>query len=95
MNLRPLYDKIAVRRIEATKATESGIIIAQSAQEKPDRGVVLAVGKGKILPSGDLREMEIKVGDMVLFGKHAGMAVKIDNEDILVLREEDLLGVLD
>ncbi|WP_374582419.1 co-chaperone GroES [Pseudoduganella sp.] len=95
MNIRPLYDRVIVKRIEKQRQTASGIVIPDSATEKPEQGEVLAVGQGRALPDGGLRPLAVKVGDSVLFGKYAGQAVKLDGEELLVLREEDILGVIE
>ena len=95
MNLRPLHDRVIVKRLEEERKTASGIVIPDAAAEKPDQGEILAVGKGKILESGDVRKMDVKVGDRVLFGKYAGQTVKIDGEELLVMREEDIMGVVE
>ena len=95
MKIRPLHDRVIVKRLEEERKTASGIVIPDAAAEKPDQGEILAVGKGKILESGDVRKMDVKVGDRVLFGKCAGQTVKIDGEELLVMREEDILGVVE
>ena len=95
MKIRPLHDRVIVKRLEAERTTASGIVIPDSAGEKPDQGEVLAVGNGKILDDGSVRPMGVKIGERVLFGKYAGQAVKIDGEELLVMREEDIMGVLD
>lgn len=95
MNIRPLHDRVVVRRKEEERTTASGIVIPDSAAEKPIQGEVVATGKGKILESGDVRPMDVKVGDKVLFGKYSGTEVKIDGEELLVMREEDIMGVLE
>ena len=93
--IRPLHDRVIVKRIEAERTTASGIVIPDSAGEKPDQGEVLAVGNGKLLDSGDLRKLDVKGGDRILFGKYAGQAVKVDGQEVLVLREDDILGVIE
>ena len=95
MKLRPLYDRVIVKRIEHQRQTASGIVIPDSATEKPEQGEVLAVGNGRVLPDGSLRALQLKVGDLVLFGKYAGQTVKVDGEELLVLREEDIFGVFE
>lgn len=95
MKIRPLHDRVIVKRLEEERKTASGIVIPDAAAEKPDQGEILAVGKGKILESGDVRPMDIKVGDRVLFGKYAGQTVKVDGEELLVMREEDIMGVVE
>ncbi len=94
MNIRPLYDRIIVKRIEQQRKTASGIVIPDSAAEKPEQGEVLAVGKGKRNPDGTVGALELKVGDQVLFGKYAGQTVKVNGEELLVMREEDVFAVL-
>lgn len=95
MQIRPLYDRIIVKRIEHARTTASGIVIPDSAAEKPEQGEVLAVGPGKALNDGSLRPPQVKPGDQVLFGKYAGQTVKLDGQEVLVLREEDVLGVIE
>ncbi|HET9112272.1 MAG: co-chaperone GroES [Burkholderiales bacterium] len=94
MKIRPLHDRIIVKRMEEERKTASGIVIPDSATEKPDQGEVLAVGNGKIGDDGKARPLDVKVGDRVLFGKYAGQTVKVEGEDVLVMREEDIMGVL-
>jgi chaperonin GroES len=94
MNIRPLHDRVIVRRMQEERTSAGGIVIPDTATEKPIQGEVLAVGKGKILESGEVRPLEVKVGDKVLFGKYSGTEVKVSGEDLLVLREEDIMGVL-
>lgn len=94
MKIRPLYDRIIVKRIEQQRKTASGIVIPDTATEKPEQGEVLAVGQGKRNTDGSLRELELKVGDHVLFGKYAGQTVKVDGEELLVMREDDIFAVL-
>ncbi len=95
MNIRPLHDRVVVRRIEEVRTSPGGIVIPDSAAEKPVEGEVLAVGNGKILENGDRRVLDVKVGDRVLFGKYSGTEVKIAGEQYLVMREEDIMGVID
>ena len=95
MKIRPLHDRVIVKRLEEERKTASGIVIPDAAAEKPDQGEILAVGKGKILENGDVRKMDVKVGDRVLFGKYSGQTVKIDGEELLVMREEDIMGVVE
>lgn len=95
MNIRPLHDRVIVKRFEAERTTASGIVIPDSAGEKPDQGEVVAVGNGKILEDGNTRPMAVKAGDRVLFGKYAGQSVKVDGEELLVMREEDIMGVIE
>jgi chaperonin GroES len=94
MKLRPLHDRVIVKRLEEEKKTASGIVIPDSAAEKPDQGEVLAIGTGKIGDDGKVRPMDVKVGDRVLFGKYAGSTVKIDGDELLVMREEDIMAVV-
>jgi chaperonin GroES len=95
MNIRPLHDRVIVRRTEEERTSAGGIVIPDSAAEKPAQGEVLAAGKGKILESGDVRPLDVKVGDKVLFGKYSGTEVKVDGEELLVMREEDIMGVIE
>jgi len=95
MKIRPLYDRVVVRRMEEETTTAGGIVLPGSATEKPMQGEIVAVGKGKQLTSGELATLEVKVGDKVLFGKFAGSEVKIGDEELLVMREEDIMGVLE
>ena len=95
MKLRPLHDRVIVKRVEAERTTASGIVIPDSAGEKPDQGEILAVGPGKRDDSGKTIAMDVKVGDKVLFGKYAGQTVKVDGQEVLVMREEDIMGVLE
>jgi len=95
MKIRPLHDRIIVKRIEQQRKTASGIVIPDSAAEKPEQGEVLAVGSGKVLEDGSVRALQLKEGDRVLFGKYAGQTVKVDGEELLVLREEDVLAVVE
>ena len=95
MNIRPLHDRVIVKRVEAERTTASGIVIPDSAGEKPDQGEVLAVGPGKRDDNGKQIALDVKVGDRVLFGKYAGQAVKVDGQEVLVMREEDIMGVLE
>ena len=95
MNIRPLYDRIVVKRIDEQETTRSGIIIPDSAQEKPQEAEVMAVGHGKRLEDGTLIALDVKVGDRILFGKYSGNEIRVDNEEYLIMREDDVLGVLD
>ena len=95
MNIRPLHDRVVVRRTEEERTSAGGIVIPDNATEKPSRGEVVAVGQGKILDNGDQRGLTVKVGDSVLFGKYSGTEMKIDGEEVLILREDDILGILD
>lgn len=93
MKVRPLHDRILVRRLDTEEKTKGGIIIPDTAQEKPQEGKVEAVGKGKILDDGSVRPLDVKVGDKVLFSKYGGTDINIDSEEYLILREEDILAV--
>ena len=95
MNIRPLHDRVVVRRIEEERTSPGGIVIPDSAAEKPVQGEVLAVGNGKILDNGDRRRLDVKVGDRVLFGKYSGTEVKVSGQEVLVMREEDIMGVIE
>jgi chaperonin GroES len=95
MNIRPLHDRVIVRRTEEERTSAGGIVIPDSATEKPAQGEVLAVGNGRIMDSGDVRPLDVKAGDKVLFGKFAGNEVKVEGEELLVLREEDIMGVIE
>ncbi|ABE30341.1 10 kDa chaperonin [Paraburkholderia xenovorans LB400] len=95
MKIRPLYDRVIVKRIEQQRTTASGIVIPDSAAEKPEQGEVIAVGDGRLLQDGTRRPLQLKVGDHVLFGKYSGQTVKVDGEELLVMREEDVMGVLE
>ncbi|MBI1748448.1 MAG: co-chaperone GroES [Acidobacteria bacterium] len=94
MKVRPLHDRIVVRRLEEKEVVKGGIIIPDTAKEKPTEGEVVAVGTGKILDSGEKLAMELKVGDRILFGKYSGNEIKIDNEDYVIMKEDEVLGVL-
>jgi chaperonin GroES len=95
MNIRPLHDRVVVRRIEEVRTSPGGIVIPDSAAEKPVEGEILAVGNGKVMDNGDRRALDVKVGDRVLFGKYSGTEVKLDGEQYLVMREEDIMGVIE
>lgn len=95
MNIRPLHDRVLVRRVEEETVSAGGIVLPGSATEKPNRGEVLAAGKGRILENGDVRPMDVKVGDTVLFGQYSGTAVKVEGEELLMMREEDIMGVIE
>lgn len=95
MKIRPLYDRVVIKRVEQQRKTASGIVIPDTAAEKPEQGEVVAVGSGKVLQDGTLRALEVKVGDQVLFGKYAGQTVKIDGEELLVMREDDVMGIVE
>ena len=95
MNIRPLQDRVIIKRMEEERTSAGGIVIPDSATEKPIRGEVIAVGAGKILDNGDKRPVDLKVGDIVLFGKYSGTEVKVDDVEYLVMREEDIMGVIE
>ena len=95
MNIRPLHDRVIVRRMEEERTSAGGIVIPDSATEKPVQGEIVAIGKGKIAENGDVRPLDVKVGDKVLFGKYSGTEVKVEGEDLLVMKEEDIMGVLE
>ena len=94
MKIRPLHDRVIVKRIEEERKTAGGIVIPDSATEKPDQGEVLAIGTGKVMDDGKVRPLAVKVGDRVLFGKYSGSSVKLDGDELLVMREEDIMGVV-
>ena len=95
MNIRPLHDRVIIKRMEEERTSAGGIVIPDSAAEKPIKGEVVAVGNGKILESGDVRALDLKVGDKVLFGKYSGTEVTVDGDELLVMREEDVMAVLE
>jgi chaperonin GroES len=95
VKIRPLHDRILVKRLEEERRTASGIVIPDTAAEKPDQGEVMAVGKGRILEDGKVRPLDVKVGDKILFGKYSGQTVKVKGDELLVIREEDVMGVLE
>jgi chaperonin GroES len=94
MKIRPLHDRVIVKRIEEERKTAGGIVIPDNAAEKPDQGEVLAIGTGKVMEDGKVRPLAVKVGDRVLFGKYSGSSVKMDGDELLVMREEDIMGVV-
>jgi chaperonin GroES len=94
MNLRPLHDRVIVKRLDQETKTASGLIIPDAAAEKPDQGEILAIGNGKILENGNIRPLDVKVGDRILFGKYSGQTVKVDGNELLVMREEDIMAVV-
>ncbi|MGB5279234.1 MAG: co-chaperone GroES [Gammaproteobacteria bacterium] len=94
MNIRPLHDRVVVKRMEEERTSAGGIVIPDSAAEKPQKGEIVAVGNGKVTDSGEVRALDVKVGDQVLFGKYSGTEIKVDGEDVLIMKEEDILGVL-
>jgi chaperonin GroES len=95
LKIRPLHDRVIIQRLEAETKSAGGIVIPDSAAEKPIRGKVVAVGKGKILENGEIRPLDVKVGDHILFGKYSGTEVKVDGEEYLVMREEDVMAVIE
>ncbi len=94
MKIRPLHDRVIVKRIEEERKSPGGIVIPDNAAEKPDQGEVLAIGNGKVMEDGKVRPLDVKVGDRVLFGKYSGSAVKMGGDELLVMREEDIMGVV-
>ena len=95
MNIRPLHDRIVVKRLEEKENMQGGLYIPDSAKEKPQEGEVVAVGKGKRLEDGKVVPLDVKVGDRILFGKYSGSDIKLDNEEYLIMREDEVLGILD
>jgi chaperonin GroES len=95
MSIRPLYDRIVVKRIEEQETTRNGIVIPDSAKEKPQEGEVMAIGKGKRLNDGQMVALHVKTGDHILFGKYSGNEIKLDAAEYIIMREDDVLGVLD
>jgi len=95
MNIRPLHDRIIVERLEEETTTAAGIIIPDSAKEKPQQGTIVAVGKGKVTEDGKVLPLDVKVGDKVLFGKYAGTDIKLEGKEYLMMREDDILGVVE
>ncbi|TDR23664.1 co-chaperone GroES [Marinicella litoralis] len=94
MNIRPLHDRVIVKRVEEETTSPGGIVLPGSATEKPQRGEVVAVGTGRILDNGEVRALAVKAGDSVLFGKYSGNEVKVDGEEYLVMKEEDIIGII-
>jgi len=94
MNIRPLHDRVVVERLEEERKSAGGIVIPDTAAEKPDQGKVIAVGNGKILEDGKIRPLDVKVGDRILFGKYSGSTVKIEGTEYLVMREDDIMGIV-
>jgi chaperonin GroES len=95
MKIRPLHDRVIVKRLEEERTSPGGIVIPDTAAEKPIQGKIVAVGKGKILEDGNVRPLDVKVGDKILFGKYSGTEVKVDGEELLVMREEDVMAVIE
>ena len=95
MKIRPLHDRVIVKRLESETKTAGGIVIPDSAAEKPVQGKIVAVGKGKILEGGEIRPLDVKVGDKILFGKYSGTEVKVDGDELVVMREEDVMAVIE
>lgn len=95
MKLRPLHDRVIIKRLDNENKTASGIVIPENAAEKPDQGEILAVGNGKIGDDGKVRALAVKVGDKVLFGKYSGQTVKVEGDELLVMREEDIMAVVE
>lgn len=95
MKIRPLHDRVVIERMEEERTSAGGIVIPDSATEKPIRGKIIAVGKGKLLENGDIRPLDVKVGDNVLFGKYSGTEVKIEDEEYVIMREDDIMGILE
>ena len=95
MKLRPLHDQVVVKRLDNERTTASGIVIPDNAAEKPDQGEVVAVGNGKILEDGKTKPVDVKVGEKILFGKYSGQTVKVDGDELLVLREDDIMAVIE
>ena len=94
MSMKPLHDRVVIKRLEDERTSAGGIVIPDTATEKPVRGKVLAVGTGKVLADGKVLPLEVKVGDVVVFGKYAGTEIKLNGEEVVVMREEDILGVI-
>lgn len=95
MKIRPLHDRVIIKRMDEERTSAGGIVIPDTAAEKPIRGEVISVGKGKVLDNGDVRALDVKKGDIVLFGKYSGTEVKVDGTEYLVMREEDIMGVIE
>jgi len=95
MNLRPLHDRVIVKRLEEERVSQGGIIIPDTAAEKPMKGEIIAVGTGKLLENGEVRKLDIKKGDKILFGKYSGTEVKVNGQDVLVMREDDIMAVFE
>ena len=95
MKIRPLHDRVIVRRLEEEEKTKGGIIIPDTAKEKPQEGKVIAVGKGKVTEEGKVIPLDVKAGDKILFGKYSGTEIKVEGEELLIMREEDILGIIE
>ena len=95
MSIRPLHDRVLVRRVKEDKKTPGGIVIPDTAAEKPMQGEVVSVGNGKLLDNGELRALDVKAGDKILFGKYSGTEVKVDGEELIVMREDDIMGIVE
>ena len=95
MAIKPLHDRVLVRRLEGDKKTQGGIVIPDTAAEKPMEGEVVSIGNGKLLDNGELRALDVKAGDKILFGKYSGTEVKVDGEELIVMREDDIMGVIE
>lgn len=95
MKIRPLHDRVVVKRLEEENMTKGGIYIPDTAAEKPSRGEVLAIGNGKVLDNGEVRKLDINVGDKIIFGKYSGTEVKVDGQDLLVMREDDIMAIVE
>jgi chaperonin GroES len=93
-NIRPLHDRVVVERLDEERKSKGGIVIPDGAAEKPDQGMIIAIGKGRVLEDGTVRPLDVKVGDRVLFGKYTGQAVKIEGTEYLVMREDDIMGIV-
>ena len=95
MKIRPLHDRVIVKRVDEEETTKGGIIIPDSAKEKPSEGKIIAVGKGKLLDNGEMLALEVKKGDKVLFGKYAGTEIQVDSEEHLIMREDDIIAIIE
>jgi chaperonin GroES len=95
MKIRPLHDRVIVKRMEEERTSPGGIVIPDAAAEKPIKGEIVAAGNGKMLENGDIRALDVKVGDQVLFGKYAGTEVKVDGDELLVMKEDDIMAVIE
>lgn len=95
MNIRPLHDRVIVKRMEEERTSPGGIVLPDAATEKPIKGEVLAVGNGRVMESGEIRALDVKAGDQVLFGKYSGTEIKVDGEELLVMKEEDIVAIFE